>query len=250
MKKGIYIIFTVILIFGCDKENVWDCIQTSGPIVQTEIDLSNYDKVVVNRDVELIIREGNEFEIILETGENLLNDISFTVIGGQLQIEDKNSCNFIREYGITKVYLQVPNLVEIRNSSQYEVSSQGVLNFPDLVLTSEDFNEPDSFNVGDFRMSLNSNNIQIVSNNLSSYFLDGQVTNLNVGFFSGDGRFEGANLIADNVNVFHRGTNDVIVNPQERLTAQLKSTGNIISMNQPPIVEVEQFYTGELIFED
>jgi hypothetical protein len=40
----------------------------------------------------------------------------------------------------------------------------------------------------------------------------------------------------------------MIVNPQASLKGDLYGTGDLISKNHPPIVEVEQFYTGELIF--
>ncbi|MCK5400371.1 MAG: DUF2807 domain-containing protein, partial [Flavobacteriaceae bacterium] len=106
-----------------------------------------------------------------------------------------------------------------------------------------------SFTVGDFRLDVNLITLRIVTNNISTFYITGQTENLNVGFFAGAGRFEGENLIAQNVNIFHRGSNDMIVNPQESLTGELRSTGDLISVNQPPVVTVEQFYTGRLIFD-
>ncbi len=69
----------------------------------------------------------------------------------------------------------------------------------------------------------------MISNNLSFYYIDGVVETLYVGFYSGSGRFEAENLIAQNVIIFHRGTNDVIVNPQQSLTGELRGTGDLIS---------------------
>jgi len=91
-------------------------------------------------------------------------------------------------------------------------------------------------------------NLSIVTNDLSNIFINGYVESLNINFASGDGRFEGSNLIAQNINIFHRGSNDMILNPQQSLTGEIRSTGNVISVNQPPIVDVEEFYTGSLIF--
>ena len=68
-------------------------------------------------------------------------------------------------------------------------------------------------------------------------------------FFSGSGRFEGESLIAQHVEIFHRGTNDIFVNPQLSISGELRSTGNVISVTQPLIIDVEEFYTGRLIFE-
>jgi len=85
---------------------------------------------------------------------------------------------------------------------------------------------------------------------VSSFYITGQTENLYIGFFSGSGRFEGENLTAQNVEVFHRGSNNIIVNPQLSITGALYSTGDLVSVNRPETVEVEEFYTGRLIFED
>lgn len=247
MKKIIYILILTFIV-ACNSEDALDCFQTEGNIVQQEVVVSSFEKIVVNRDIELIIKEGQEYTVTIETGENLLNDVLATVVDNELQLSDYNSCNYVRDYGITKVYVTAPNITEIRNSSQYEVSSNGVLTYSNLTLISEDFNAPGSFTVGDFRLQINNDKLRVVSNNISSFYITGTVNSLFVGFYAGAGRFEGENLIAQNVDVFHRGSNDMVVNPQISLTGELRGTGNLISVNQPPTVQVEQFYTGELIF--
>ena len=243
-------IFVLALIFSCSSENANDCFQTSGSIVQQEVTIDAFEKILVNRDIELIIKEGAEYKVIIETGKNLLNDIKVLVIDNELQLTDNNTCNYVRDFGITKIYVTAPNITVIRSSTQYEISSQGTLNFSNLNLVSEDFNASSSFTVGDFRLEINSTQLRIISNNLSFFYISGQTENLFIGFFAGSGRFEGANLIAQNVDVFHRGSNDMVVNPQQSLTGELRSSGDLIAINQPPIVDVEQFYIGQLIFED
>ena len=247
MKKIIYLL--VFLVFACNSEDANDCFQTSGTIVQQDVDVVGFERILVNRDITLIITEAPEYKVTIETGENLINDVKAEVIGDRLVLTDDNNCNYVRDYGITKIYVEAPNLTEIRTSSQYEISSNGVLNYPSLRLLSEDFNEATDFTVGDFRLSINSESLRITSNNISSFYINGEVETLFVGFFSGSGRFEGENLIAQNVEVNHRGSNDMVVNPQASLTGILRGTGNLISVNEPPIVEVERVYTGQLFFD-
>lgn len=247
MKRIIYT-FLCLIIVACNSENALDCFQTKGSIIQQEIVVDSFETILVNRDVQLIIKEGPEYQVIIETGENLINDVEAVVVDNQLQLTDNNSCNYVRDYGIIKVFVTTPNLKGIRNSSQYEVSSNGVLTFQELSLVSEDFNAPGSFTVGDFRLQINSEKLSIVSNNISSFYLSGTVNNLFIGFYSGAGRFEGENLVAQNVDIYHRGSNDMIVNPQETLTGELRGAGDLISINEPPIVDVQQFYSGTLIF--
>lgn len=247
MKRLIYI--CAFLMFACNSEDANDCFQASGLIIQQDVDVVDFERILVNRDIELIITEAPEYKVIIETGENLINDVEVEVIGNRLVLTDNNNCNYVRDYGITKIYVEAPNLTEIRTSSQYEVSSNGILTYPILRLLSEDFNEAVDFTVGDFRLSINSESLHITSNNISSFYIDGEVDDLFVGFFSGSGRFEGENLIAQNVDVNHRGSNDMIVNPQSSLIGILRGTGNIISVNVPPIVDLERIYTGQLFFD-
>lgn len=247
MKKLVFI--WTLLLFACNSEDANDCLQTSGNFIEQEVAVTGFDRILVNRDIELIIKQTPDYKVTIASGDNLLNDIKVEVIGGQLQLTDNNSCNYVRDYGITKIYVEAPNLTEIRTSSQYDISSIGVLNYNALALFSEDFNGNSTFTMGDFRLALNTENLDIVSNNLSFFYIEGEVENLFVGFYSGAGRFEGASLIAENITVYHRGSNDMVVNPQLSLTGELRGTGNLISLNQPPIVDVERFYIGALLFD-
>lgn len=248
MKKSLFLIF-IFLLFACDSEDANDCIKTTGSVIQQEYFVSEFSKILVNRDIELIVSEGSTYQIIVETGKNLMRDIEVIVNGNELKITDNNGCNLFRDYISTKVYVTTPILTEIRNSSQYTVSSRGVLNFPNLNLTAEDFNSPDSFAVGDFNLEVQSQELRINSNNVSSFYLTGETEALFIAFYAGDGRFQGEALLAKRIEVFHRGSNDMFVHPLQSLTGELRGTGNLISVNEPSVVNVDQFYTGKLIFQ-
>jgi len=248
MKKIVYLI-SFILFFACNSEDAGDCFQTSGSIIQQEVTVDAFEKILVNRDIKLVLKQDVDYKVIIETGKNLMNDVKAKVINNQLILTDNNTCNYVRDYGITTIYVSAPNITEIRSSTQYEIVSDGVLNYNSLRVLSEDFNAPETFTIGDFRLEINIINFNVTTNGLSSCYISGSAENVTIGFYAGAGRFEGRNLIAQNVEVYHRGSNDIIVNPQLSLTGELLGTGDLISVNQPPIVEVEQVYTGELIFE-
>ncbi|WP_372752234.1 head GIN domain-containing protein [Mariniflexile sp.] len=247
MKKLIYII-TILLLISCNSENAGDCFQTTGSIVQQEISVSAFDKILVNRDVELIIKEGNEQKIIVETGTNLFNEVEVVVIDKKLILTDNNTCNLIRDYGVTKVYVTSPNIIEIRSSTQYEVRSDGVLTYPNLTILAEDYFMPESFTSGNFSLEIDNNSFSVEFNNLSNCFVSGKTNNLNISFASGTSRFEGASLIAQNVTIWNRSSNDMIVNPQQSITGRISGTGNVIVVSNPPVIEVEEIYKGKLIF--
>ena len=249
MKK-LFFYISIIFFFSCDSEEANDCLQVEGRSVIKEIELENFEEITVYGGIKLFLTYGETQEIRLETGENLVNDISFEVSENRLHLKNNNTCNFFREYDATRVYVTLPQLSYLRNGSQFTVESTNELPYSNLTLVSEDAEgNSDYYTNGDFQLQLNSEQITIVNNNLSDYFLSGQVENLQIGFYNGDGRFDGEQLIAQHINVYHRGSNKMIVNPQQSLTGTLYSTGDLIAKNHPTEVEVEELYTGSLIFE-
>ncbi|MFD2915585.1 head GIN domain-containing protein [Psychroserpens luteus] len=250
MKRLVYTVFTILLL-SCNGENAPDCFQNSGDIIEKEFDVEVFTEITVFPRVELIVTDGPIQSVLVQTGEYLMSDIEVKVEGGRLELYNNNACNLTRDYSLTKVFVTTPNLSEIRNGSSLTVSSQGVLSYEVLKLISEDFSEDDAVNAdGNFQLEVDCNRLNVVVNNLSSVFVSGEVNNLFLGYYSGDSRFEGRNLIAQDVHVFHRSSNDFVINAQQSLTGEIRSTGDVILVNTPPTIDVEQFYTGQLIFED
>lgn len=247
MKKLLNLLFILTLFSGCDSEYSGDCFQTAGEIIQEEIILSDFDKILINERVELIIKEGSERKVIVESGKNLINDVKVEVANNQLIVTNNNSCNFVRDYGLTKIYVTSPNIVEIRNSSELSVRSEGVLTYPSLKLLSEDY-QSDFLNVGDFYISIDNSHLGITANGISNFYIDGKTTNLNVTFAGSDSRFEGRGLIANNIRVYHKSTNDMLVHPLDKIEGDIYSLGNVISFNYPTEVNVTEHYKGRLIF--
>jgi hypothetical protein len=247
MKYCTYIVILIALL-ACDSENTVDCLQTVGKTVQQEIEVESFNKILVNRDITLVVKHASTHSVLVETGSNLLNDVVVKVDNNKLILTDNNTCNFVRDFGVTKIIVSTPTLLEIRTSTQYPITSEGVLGFENLTLISENFNMPGTFTVGDFDLQINSNSLTVLSNGLSAFYLRGTVNNLSLSFFSGQARFEGADLMAQNIEVFHRGSNDMVVNPQQSITGSIVATGNVIAKNQPPVVDVEELFNGRLIF--
>lgn len=248
MIKTLVYIASLFLFFGCDTENAPDCFQRTGAMIRQEFQVADFKRILVNPNIELVLKEGDDTSVLVETGDNLLEEISVAVEGDQLVLNNTNDCNFVRSFNQTKFFITAPDITEIRSASQYDISSDGVLTYPALRLLSEDFNENTGTTTGTFNLEIHNERISVVSNNIASFFITGNTASLDVNFASGIGRFEGAELEVQNVTIFHRGTNKIIVNPQESIKGSIRSTGDVISVNKPPIVEVDEFFIGRLIF--
>lgn len=240
----------MLLFAGCSSEKGWDCIQTAGDIVKKEVTVQPFTKIIAWERTRIFIQQGDQQKIVIETGENLMSDVEVMVTDGRLEIHNYNSCNLVRDYELTKVYITSPNITEIRSSTGYVVESIGVLRYPSLTLLSEDQKNEDEFHIdGDFKLNLEVENLNIVANGLSIFYLMGSAKNANFGFYAGDCRIFSENLIVQNLYLYHRSTAEMVVNPQQSIKGKIVSLGNVISKNRPPVVEVEELYRGKLIFE-
>ncbi|WP_026753951.1 head GIN domain-containing protein [Sediminibacter sp. Hel_I_10] len=250
MKKLFCSVLFLVLL-SCNGEHVPDCFQNAGDVIEKDFEVAPFTEITVFERMQLFVTDAPTQKVTVQTGEFLMNDVEVLVEDGRLKLYNNNACNLTRDYGLTKVYVSAPNLTEIRNSSGLMMQSQGVLSYPSLRLISEDASGEDEFHTdGDFNVEIDCDQFQVVVNNLSTTFIKGQANSVFLGFFSGDARFEGRDFIAQNVDIFHRSSNDMIINAQQSLTGEIRSTGDVILVNTPPIVEVEAFYTGQLIFED
>lgn len=249
MKNFIYVL--LILVFGgCSSDSGWDCIQTAGDIVEEEISVPTFTKILVWERTKVFIQQGDVQKVVIETGENLMNDVEISVTDGLLEIHNNNSCNLVRDYELTKVYITSPNITEIRSSTGYAIESIGVLRYPSLTLLSEDQQNEDQYHIdGDFRLNLDVQTLNVVANGLSTFYLKGNATNTNFGLYAGDCRIFAENLTVQNLYLFHRSTAEMVVNPQLAIRGKIVSLGNVISKKKPDIVEVEELYRGKLIFE-
>lgn len=246
MRKYLFFVINFIL-SSCANDNAPDCVQTSGPYVIEEHMLDDFERILVNENIELTIIQDSEFQIKIETGEHLISDVNYTIENGLLTLTDHNQCNWVRQYVPTKIIVTTPNLTEMRSNSQYSIKFQGIITFPDLKLISENFNT-NSIASGDFELKIQNQSLSIVSNNTSQFHITGSTEFLFVGFYAGTTGFFGANLEATHINVYQRSSHDMIVYPKESLSGELRSTGNLISVQSPDEVDVQEYYTGKLIF--
>lgn len=250
MNKIFGYLMLSLIFLGCDTEDAPDCFKKAGSITSEVIEVAPFEEIIVYERVKLFIKQGPVQSVEIETGENLRKNVSVSVENKRLSIRDENSCNLIRDYGITKVTVTIPDLTWLQNSSGSAIESIGVLKFKELWLRSvNQERDPAIHTDGDFILELDVENLRITNDNISNYFLSGKVESFNAFFAAGDARLEAGDLIVQRYDIFHRGTNKMIINPQVSLQGEIRSTGDVISKNRPPIVRVKEFYTGKLIFE-
>lgn len=246
--KVVSIVLLFLMVYSCAPEDRPDCFQSSGTRERRLISVLPFSRIRVEEGIELVVKQGDQLKVESEGGKNLLNEVTAIVEEGRLILRNDNSCQWIRgNNDPIRITIQTPVLTEIRTATQYAIRSEGILSFPSLALISEDFTENTDITVGIFDLDVATEKLTVVSNNISSFFIRGTAQSLDVNFASGMGRFEGGELRANTISVFHRGANDIIVCPDGLLTAQLRSTGDLIAVCPPVSQNIQTFYKGRFI---
>ncbi len=252
MIKNIILFVLLGLLFSCDTDNLGDCFQNdNGEVVRQEFDVDVFKRIIVFDRVKLYISQGPVQKVIVESPSNLLSEVIVKSEDSILKLKDNNSCNLLRDFETTKVYVTAPEIDLIRNSSGITIENIGEIGFDRLELVSEDRLLEDEFHIdGDFDLDeLNTNGIIINANGISTFRLKGRTRGFQIGLFDSDARVEAGELKANSVNIFHRSTNKIICFPIDSLRGKIVSVGDVISKNRPPFVEVEELFNGRLIFE-
>lgn len=251
MKKTFYI-FLLLVITSCGISE--DCFKGNGnPITQT-FPLENFTKIKVYTGVGLVVKEGPNYEVKVVTNDKILDNIDVSLQGNMLVVKDNSSCNIARDYGQTVVYVTVPDgsilplvqELELHCKTEQKIQSEGVLHSPIIRLFSIDLS--DGAGTGDFHVNLDNSQLVVESNNVSNYYTNGHCEEMLLNFYFGNGRFYGENLHVENVKVYHRGSNDMIIFPIQKIEGIINATGNVILKNIPPIVDVEEVFRGRVIY--
>ena len=244
MKNILYLLI-ITLTISCSKPS--DCLESTGNIITKEFFMPDFNQIKVFKGIALEIKQGNATKIEVKTGENLMSNIEVKVENNLLILKDKTTCNWIREYGQTTVYVTTPTLTDVFCRTEKTISSNGILTFPILRLNAVDL--VDGPATGDFNVQVDNEQLVIETNNIANFYVSGKTKDFLANFYDGNGRIEAANLLANNIVVFHRGANDMILNPQIKISGKMVSTGNIICKNRNVINEVLALFQGQLIFE-
>lgn len=242
MKKFLWI-FILVCLVGCSEES--DCFKNQGKETIQTMSLETFDRIHIGTGIELTIEQSDEFSIEIKAGENRINRVEAKVENGELKISDLAECQLFRSVNAVKVLVKTPTLERIYSLSQYPTRSQGKLTFPKLALETG-LNVDSTPSIFEFEIE---NDTLILQDNVATQFkIRGKTQYLEVNFWASAGRLEAAEFQADEIKVFHRSSNDMIVYPKEKIVGKLMSTGNLILKNIPPIVEIEQVYTGHVVY--
>jgi len=216
------LLFSYLILFtSCKKQNDCDCIKSRGaPINETRIITASFNALQTFDKIEVYYLQDTTVTtctIRVETGKNLMSNISTEVSNGVLQIKNLNKCNFVRSNNDVAVYVTAPHI--------YYFVQDGVGNIYSNTITQDSV----SYNVnnsGDIHLDLNVHTV------LGRLYGVGDVYLSGIGLYhlvnaKGECFVNAQNLQTFYSYVVYGSTGEVHVNVANQLDAEIDYTGNI-----------------------
>lgn len=218
----------LLTIVGCEES---PCLKGAGDEVEYEEIFAPFNIIEIHDDFEVQIIPSEDTLVRVITHENIEPHLQLEVVDRRLVMRNNNTCNFLREYNPPQVQIYHPNLRSINNLGYNKVFSTDTLPYTNLILFSK-------ASTGDYDLLVNCETLSVNINRVNNLTLAGRTALFSFGIYAGDGRIDARHLIAEEVNFYHRGSNDALVYPVHVLRGEIAARGNVIYYNEPEEMDV------------
>jgi hypothetical protein len=97
-KQVQYLLFLLAAgsLSGCAKENLNDCLTSTGPERTQRIELPDFTRLFVSDNIEVQLEPDSVNYVEWRGGRNMLQQLTARVEGNQLELANRNTCNWVR----------------------------------------------------------------------------------------------------------------------------------------------------------
>ena len=215
------IFFLIVIAFTLNS-----CINTidgNGIVVKEKRTIETFTKIDISGGFEIMMNQGNEERLELETDENLLELIETEVKNNTLYI---SSTKPIGNASSLKLYITTVNLEDIDASGAIELKNNGTFNTENL-----DINVSGA---ADIILDIDIENLDIDLSGASETTLIGNVDNFNIDI-SGAGELNAKKLKTKNTSIDISGAGSAIVNVNKTLEASVSGAGSVKYTENPKV---------------
>jgi hypothetical protein len=228
------------IVSSCSKSGP-DCFTSTGSITRESRHADDFDTIVANNNVDIILTQDTVNSVEVEAGKNIIDGILTEVADRQLTISNTNTCNWVRSYDKPlNVYVHVKNLRKIYYLSAGNISTTNTITAGSLMVDVWGGCGAIDMNVdlgqGEFYEHMGTADI----------IIRGKAVSISVA--SGDfGLLQLKDLKSDFTYVANTGSNDCYVHAEKYLDATIQNIGNIYYSGSPDTVRTHISGTGSLI---
>ncbi|MCW3070680.1 MAG: hypothetical protein JWO44_570 [Bacteroidetes bacterium] len=242
MKKIKYIstllLLLPLLFSSCKKENRCDCIKRTGEIIKDVRHPGEFDKILVENNLNVFITEDSVTEVTVEAGENIAPLIKTEVMNGTLFIRNKNRCNWSRSYKKPlNVYIRMPKITFITSDGTGDIKSLNTITTDTLDVQTK--------NSGNVELTVNNLRVLTHMHGSGDVTLHGITSEHDISI--GGTAYIYAQELQTTYTYIHTFTLGIsYIRASSLLICRLDEKGDIFCYGAPPSVQKEQNGTGQL----
>ncbi len=242
-KACISILF-LIGILSCKKENLSDCVKSTGPANIIYHNVEGFTCLNVQDKMNVYLTQGPKFEVKIEAGRNLQPLIKAELNGDTLKVFNTNRFNWVRGYKHhINVYITAPYFKSITNSGVGPIQSLNTI--------TQDTVTCRTTNSGDLRLDLNTNVVICSAHGNGDIYLSGITGSLQNDYTGTNYLYAKDLTITGYVYLHSVSIGHAFINapPNGLMDIVLDRSGNIYYKGDPGIIHLIKNDKGNLIKE-
>lgn len=194
----------------------------SGKVISQTRHVGDFQKVLAQRGLEVVVEQADEFSVVVEADDNLQQHIITRVENGTLVITSE--FNSYTDVQSKKVTVRMPGIAGLEAEGGSSLKSVGILTSEDIVLKTS----------GGAMMDVNVESDKILAESASGSNLsvEGKALNLEVSSSSGS-ETDAGKLLSNEIDAQASSGSHVVVHPIVKLDAKASSGASIQYNNVP-----------------
>ncbi len=230
-----------ISFMSCSKEDFCNCLEGTGAATMEMRDIQPFTNIQMENNVDVIFTQSTNYSLSVTGGANIINGIRTEVEGNTLYIQNKNKCNWLRDFrNEFTVRVSGPDLQLLNTSGSGNFSNTDTLTMPKIRIESRDGSGTIKLVVRNdlVEAAIHTGPVDIVASGQTRSF----------GAYSGGtGYIRASELISEYAWSTNSGTGDILLHVEKELSATITHTGDIYFKGDPYSVSSEITGSGELI---
>jgi hypothetical protein len=225
MRGSIFLLLVLLITVSCNKESSPDIFKKAGETITVKRDLGSFTRVLIRDEFDVELIQDSVYGIEIEFGENLIAKISTTIVEDELQLENNNKFNWVRELG-----LRIKIKLHCKKVDNFELVGDGSLFNRDTF-----YGDTVNFNLA------GTNNVNLIMISQWATFRCSNVGNLmlkgSCGILSGTVEetaiFDGRDFLASDAYFYHYSLANSYIRAEQLYGLNLFGRGNLYYLQEP-----------------
>ena len=230
----VFLLSSLFILPACHDDDLFG-IRGEGPTVSEERELSQFDRIELEVDADVILKQGEDQEVVVEAQGNILSVLETDVKNGKLEIDFGR--HHVRRHNDIKIYITVPDITSLKVAGSGSIRSSEDFEVYDLDLKISGSGKIDLGVTG-------ANSIDTDISGSGDLYLNGDVIRHQANI-SGSGKIKAYDLVTKNADIEISGSGNSEVYVTDRLKAKISGSGKI-RYKGSPAVEVNVSGSGKV----